>query len=154
MAPPPLRGGVRSLPAEGEVSSRWGSWSSAQHLVEHASAGPPERIDYVLLHELCHVRHPNHGKGFYELPESVSPSGELKKKLRRLSACVCCVRGRYLTKDAVALLCHTACREPPVEELIFVRHVAMVVESEILACLNFANLCFDFGEQKPDCISV
>ncbi len=66
------------------LRARWGSWSSARGVVlnTHLLKAPAECIDYVLLHELCHVRHPNHGKGFYELLESVSPEWrELKKRL-------------------------------------------------------------------------
>ena len=66
------------------LRARWGSWSSARGVVlnTHLLKAPPECIDYVLLHELCHVLHPNHGKGFYELLESVSPEWrELKKRL-------------------------------------------------------------------------
>ena len=66
------------------LRARWGSWSSARGVVlnTHLLKAPPECIDYVLLHELCHVRHPNHGKGFYELLESVSPEWKaLKKRL-------------------------------------------------------------------------
>ena len=66
------------------LRARWGSWSSARGIVlnAHLLKVPTECIDYVLLHELCHVRHPNHGKRFYELLESVSPEWKaLKKRL-------------------------------------------------------------------------
>ncbi len=66
------------------LRARWGSWSSARGIVlnTHLLKVPPECIDYVLLHELCHVRHPNHGKGFHELLERVSPEWKaLKKRL-------------------------------------------------------------------------
>ena len=34
---------------------------------------PMEAIDLVIVHELCHLRHPNHGKEFYRLLESILP---------------------------------------------------------------------------------
>ena len=66
------------------LRARWGSWSSTRGVTlnTHLLKAPPECIDYVLLHELCHIRHPNHGKGFYELLERVSPDWRaLKKRL-------------------------------------------------------------------------
>ena len=34
---------------------------------------PPELRDYVMLHELCHLRHLNHGPQFHALLEQVCP---------------------------------------------------------------------------------
>lgn len=46
---------------------QWGSCSPAGRLTlnPHLVKAPRECIDYVLLHELCHLRHHNHGVGFY-----------------------------------------------------------------------------------------
>ena len=55
--------------------SNWGSCSSLGNinlnlrLVEL----PSELQDYVMLHELCHLRYLNHGREFHALLESVCP---------------------------------------------------------------------------------
>jgi len=45
---------------------------------------PPEFIDYVVVHELCHLKHMNHGKRFHELLEEFIPNHRLVEKLRRM----------------------------------------------------------------------
>ena len=42
---------------------------------------PPEAIDYVVVHELAHIRHKNHGKEFYALIESVLPDYKERRKM-------------------------------------------------------------------------
>lgn len=43
----------------------------------------PVLIDYVIIHELCHLVHHNHGKEYYRLLESIMPDyRELRKKLQ------------------------------------------------------------------------
>lgn len=44
---------------------------------------PEAAIDYVVVHELAHIRHKNHGKEFYALIESVLPDYMDRKKLLR-----------------------------------------------------------------------
>jgi predicted metal-dependent hydrolase len=44
---------------------------------------PDPAIDYVVVHELAHIRHKNHGKDFYALIESVLPDYRERKKLLR-----------------------------------------------------------------------
>ncbi len=41
---------------------------------------PKEAIDYVLVHELCHLKHLNHGRDFYRLLESFLPDWKQRKK--------------------------------------------------------------------------
>ncbi|MDY3282292.1 M48 family metallopeptidase [Dysosmobacter sp.] len=42
---------------------------------------PEEAIDLVVVHELCHIRHKNHGPAFYALLESVLPDHRQRKLL-------------------------------------------------------------------------
>jgi predicted metal-dependent hydrolase len=42
---------------------------------------PEAAIDYVVVHELAHIRHKNHGKDFYALIESILPDYKERKKL-------------------------------------------------------------------------
>lgn len=42
---------------------------------------PPEAIDYVVVHELAHIAHKNHGKDFYGLIEKTLPDYKNREKL-------------------------------------------------------------------------
>jgi predicted metal-dependent hydrolase len=43
----------------------------------------PELIDYVIIHELCHLVHHNHGREYYELLGSIIPEfRKLRQKMR------------------------------------------------------------------------
>ncbi|MBQ9311340.1 MAG: M48 family metallopeptidase [Bacteroidales bacterium] len=66
-------------------SSNWGSCSSKGNINLNLNLMrlPEELRDYVLLHELCHLRHMNHGPEFHALLESLCPNhAELRKRLR------------------------------------------------------------------------
>ena len=41
---------------------------------------PPEILDYVVVHELCHLTHMNHSKEFWGLVESVIPDYKNRRK--------------------------------------------------------------------------
>lgn len=46
---------------------------------------PEAAIDYVVVHEIAHIKHKNHGKAFYSLIETVLPDyKERRKLLKRL----------------------------------------------------------------------
>lgn len=66
-APPPIR-----LLA---MQTQWGSCSPQGTLTlnPHLVKAPRECIDYVLLHELCHIAEHNHSKRFYRLMDQVMP---------------------------------------------------------------------------------
>jgi len=66
--------------------SNWGSCSSLKNINLNLRLVtlPPELRDYVILHELCHLRYLNHGPQFHALLESVCPGHrELAKELKK-----------------------------------------------------------------------
>ena len=44
---------------------------------------PEEAIDYVVVHELCHILHHNHSKEFYKEIEKILPDYKKREKLLR-----------------------------------------------------------------------
>ena len=65
--------------------SNWGSCSVKGNInLNLRLLTLPERLqDYVMLHELCHLREMNHGPRFHALLETVCPGHrELEKELR------------------------------------------------------------------------
>lgn len=63
------------------MRSRWGSLSpsGALSLSLDLVKAPRDCIDYVILHELCHLEHPNHGSAFRARLEQVLPDWEKRK---------------------------------------------------------------------------
>lgn len=66
--------------------SRWGSCSSKKNLnfSYRLSLLPVHLADYIIVHELCHLREFNHGNGFWKLvalecPNFIQNKEELKK---------------------------------------------------------------------------
>ena len=60
----------------------WGSCSGKGRLnlnIELVSA-PLSCIDYVILHELCHLKEHNHSPRFYKLMDKVCPDWKLRRK--------------------------------------------------------------------------
>ncbi len=59
----------------GERTSRWGSCSNRGNLsfCYRLVMAPPEVIDAVICHELCHLAHLNHGPKFHALLERICP---------------------------------------------------------------------------------
>jgi predicted metal-dependent hydrolase len=55
--------------------TRWGSCSSAGSLSFswRLLLAPPRVLEYVVVHELCHLREPNHSRRFWRLVESAMP---------------------------------------------------------------------------------
>lgn len=70
-----------------DVKSRWGSCSSKRNLNFNwrLVMAPMEVLDYVVVHELCHLKEMNHSGAFWELVEAVLP--EYKKQRKWLKEC-------------------------------------------------------------------
>jgi predicted metal-dependent hydrolase len=60
------------------MTKRWGSCSVEGRILMNVDAVklPVGCIDYVLMHELCHVRVPNHGPKFWRLLDACMPDWE------------------------------------------------------------------------------
>lgn len=65
------------------MAKRWGSCTpSGQIILNPEIIKTPSRcVEYVIIHELCHLIHPNHSKEFYDLQTEIMPDWE-KWKLR------------------------------------------------------------------------
>lgn len=52
-----------------QLKKRWGSLSPSGRMTLNADLvrAPVECIDYVIIHELCHMEHPHHGPAFTKL---------------------------------------------------------------------------------------
>ncbi len=69
-----------------EMSSKWGScnYTKARISLNVALFSKPQIcFEYVLLHELIHLIHPNHGRGFYAMLDSLMPHWREVKALLR-----------------------------------------------------------------------
>lgn len=65
------------------MNTRWGSCSSATGRITLNTKlyyKPDECVEYVIVHELCHLIHPDHGKGFYALLEKELPDWKRRRK--------------------------------------------------------------------------
>ena len=65
-----------------DQKSRWGSCSSKHNLNFNWKLimAPPQALDYVVIHELCHLHEFNHSPRFWRLVEGQMPEYEAWKK--------------------------------------------------------------------------
>jgi predicted metal-dependent hydrolase len=68
-----------------KAKSRWGSCSSRDSLSLNTRLllCPIELQEYVILHELCHIRHKNHSSAFWGLVERWLPDWKARRKALR-----------------------------------------------------------------------
>ncbi|MGN1148530.1 MAG: M48 family metallopeptidase [Lachnospiraceae bacterium] len=62
--------------------TRWGSCSQTGTLSFNyrLMMAPPAVIDYVIVHELCHLTHMNHSKAFWNKVANVMPDYKIRKQ--------------------------------------------------------------------------
>lgn len=67
------------------VSTRWGSCSSKNNLNYNLRLfmAPIEVVNYVIAHEVAHLKHQNHSKKFWECVQSIYPTYKIQKKWLR-----------------------------------------------------------------------
>lgn len=65
-----------------EQKTRWGSCSSDCNLNFNWKLilAPSEVLDYVVVHELCHLKEMNHSKAFWEEVKAVLPDYEMRRR--------------------------------------------------------------------------
>ena len=66
------------------MATRWGSCTPNGKVILNPELikAPKGSIEYVIIHELCHLIHHNHTRAFYDLQETIMP--EWKKWKERL----------------------------------------------------------------------
>lgn len=71
-----------------KMKRTWGSCSSRGIITLNPRLvkAPQTCIDYVIAHELCHLREMNHGKAFYKLQEALYPDWRAARGLLRAQA--------------------------------------------------------------------
>lgn len=72
-----------------KLKRRWGSLSSSARLTLNLDLirAPVECIDYVIIHELCHLEHPHHGRAFIRLLSARLHNWQALKQKLELRLC-------------------------------------------------------------------
>ncbi len=65
-----------------KMTSRWGSLADRRHMTLNLALirAPRECIEYVVAHELCHLEHRGHGRGFCRLMDELMPDWRARKR--------------------------------------------------------------------------
>lgn len=66
-----------------DIKYAWGSCSSNQNITISLQLAKKEEkiIEYVVLHELCHLKYMNHSKQFWDLVETYMPEHKTYRKI-------------------------------------------------------------------------
>jgi len=65
------------------MNTRWGSCSKSTGRITlnlKLFYKPDACIEYIIVHELCHLIHPDHGKNFYALLQRELPDWKVRRK--------------------------------------------------------------------------
>lgn len=78
----PLTGGSYNTIRIGDQKTRWGSCSSGGTLSFswRLMLAPPRVLDYVVIHELCHLTYMDHSPAFWTKVESIDPDYKEHRK--------------------------------------------------------------------------
>lgn len=65
-----------------DMKKRWGSFANKEKIILHPKLihVPKDCLDYVIVHELCHMRYKNHDKKFFVFLEEKYPKWEKVKE--------------------------------------------------------------------------
>jgi predicted metal-dependent hydrolase len=68
-----------------KMCNRWGSCNTKKEITYNylIVTLPMELIDYIVVHELCHIYHMNHDRSFWRKIGSIMP--DYKKRMKMLS---------------------------------------------------------------------
>ena len=71
------------------MKTRWGSCSPQSRITLNTRLVqiPKRYIDYVVTHELCHLKLHNHSPAFYRMLESVRPDWHERREKLKWLAC-------------------------------------------------------------------
>ncbi len=71
-----------------KLVKRWGSCSDSGRIMLNLELikAPKDCIDYVIIHELCHLKEKHHGPRFWRLLEKLMPGYEGRRKRLNLFA--------------------------------------------------------------------
>jgi predicted metal-dependent hydrolase len=71
-----------------KMTNRWGSCTADGNILLNPEliAAPLHCVEYVVVHELAHIKHHNHGPDFYRLLNMLMPDWEQRRE--RLNQCV------------------------------------------------------------------
>ncbi len=70
-----------------DMKKRWGSCTPGKKIIVNTELikAPKRCIEYVIVHEMCHLKYPNHSKSFYALQAKFMPDWEFwKNKLEKI----------------------------------------------------------------------
>lgn len=68
-----------------KIGNRWGSCNTKKEITYNylIITLPMELIDYIVVHELCHIYHMNHDRSFWRKIGSIMP--DYKKRMKMLN---------------------------------------------------------------------